>query len=161
MFIGGAVATGGEWSRMTKKCAVDGRYPPTREPVGLAYARTRVEDLLPIKLSGEDRRSRPEPLTHVPDLAPGFYTDDALLSGHADNNTLRVLEVTTRQRLVITKTGDIDLALQSCVVGDFVYLLMGGDMTFVLRKLSTGNYPFQGEAYVHGIVEGEFLPKHF
>ncbi len=41
--------------------------------------------------------------------------------------------------------------------GDVVCLLRGGDVPFVLRRLSSGNgcYQLIGEAYVHGIMQGE------
>lgn len=158
--------TGGKWSFMAKECAVDGIYPPTGEPIELAYARTRIEDVLPTEIgheSGADRRSRAGQLTRVPDPASSTSEiyKDAQTPGQAGDNVVHILQATSFARLFITDTGYMGLADHSCVAGDSVYLLVGGDMPFVLRKLSTGTHQFQGEAYVHGIMDGEFLLKHF
>jgi hypothetical protein len=42
-------------------------------------------------------------------------------------------------------------------VGDRIYVLMGADMSCVLRKVDEGMYSFGGEAYVHGTMDGEVL----
>jgi hypothetical protein len=49
------------------------------------------------------------------------------------------------------------LAHRSCQVGDQVYVLMGGDMPFVLRSLGGSFFGFGGESYVHGIMDEEML----
>lgn len=39
---------------------------------------------------------------------------------------------------------------------------MGAAVPYILRRLDTGTYHFQGEAYVHGIMDGEYLiDKYF
>ena len=55
------------------------------------------------------------------------------------------------------------LCHRSCVIGDEVWLLMGGDMPFILRHLKTEpiTYYFKGESYVHGIMDGEILLQRF
>jgi len=77
----------------------------------------------------------------------------------SDNIVLNVLDATKGQRMYLTNSGYMGLAHNSCMVGDKVYLLMGSDMLFMLQKRSTGGFQFLDEAYVHGIMDGEFLLK--
>ncbi|KAK4498991.1 hypothetical protein PRZ48_009502 [Zasmidium cellare] len=58
------------------------------------------------------------------------------------------------------RTGDHQLGVgfKATRPGDEVWLLAGGRVPYVLRPLSNGNYEFQGEAYVHGIMKGEAWP---
>ena len=41
--------------------------------------------------------------------------------------------------------------------GDFVCILRGGDVPFVLRPREDGYYTFIGETYLHGIMDGSFV----
>jgi hypothetical protein len=42
---------------------------------------------------------------------------------------------------------------------DVVALLYGGDVAYVLRPREEGGYVLVGEAYVHGVMLGELMPK--
>jgi len=42
-------------------------------------------------------------------------------------------------------------------VGDKVFVLMGGDLPFVLRPIGGNFYAFGAECYVHGVMDGEML----
>ena len=72
--------------------------------------------------------------------------------------------MTQYRRLVWTKKGYLGLAPASAAVNDYVCILFGGSVPFVLRK---GNLPSSqerhfklvGECYVHGIMDGEVLAK--
>ena len=158
------VLTGGVWSRVARECAVNGIYVPTGEPIELAYARTRIDDFLPTKSTDEGRRAMQAPSTCVPEPLPSSIDgekDGRLYRQEGDFITFRILVATTGKRLFITDTGYMGIAQQSCIIGDMVYLLMGGDMPFILRKLNTGTHEFKGEAYVHGVMDGEYLLKRF
>jgi Heterokaryon incompatibility protein (HET) len=162
--IGANVCSGGQWSQIARSCATSGVYSPTNEPIDLAYARLRIEDRLREETDAAARRARKRPLLYVPEPAPSSFpstSDGGLHVEENDNITYRIIYSTTRQRLFVTDSGYMGLAHQGCVVGDFIYLLIGGDMPFVLRRLATGTYQFKGETYVHGIMDGEFLLKHF
>jgi hypothetical protein len=41
-----------------------------------------------------------------------------------------------------------------------VVVLFGLDMPFVLRPATNGQYWIIGEAYVYGIMDGEFMDRH-
>lgn len=78
-----------------------------------------------------------------------------------DHVTWRILCNSTSGRLFTTDTGYFGIFHASCVVGDSVWSLMGGDRPYILRDLDTGMKRFKGEAYVHGIMDGKYLVKHF
>ena len=42
---------------------------------------------------------------------------------------------------------------------DLVVLLYGGDIPYILRPREEGGYVLVGEAYVHGVMLGEIMPK--
>ena len=163
--IGRHVLPGGQWSQLAKSVAVGGIYLPTREPIDFAYQRLYFRDCMLNDSSVEDMRKRLDTPIVIPE--PGRSStvtqgpSNTMLDIAPDDSAIRVICATTDQRLAVTDNGYIGLVHHSCVVGDSVFILMGGDMPCVLRKLATGTYAFQGEAYVHGIMDGEFLLKHF
>ena len=122
-----------------------------------------MNDYLPGEVNSAIRKERTRPSRSI--LEPGassFSTHtDGLLRAERSDTTIRILNSTTNQKLFVTDSGYMGLLHESCMIGDDVYLLMGGDMPFVLRKLSTGTYHFKGEAYVHGLMDGEYLVKTF
>lgn len=161
--IDARVMQGGEWPQLAASCSLDGKYPHTGEAIELAYARLRKADYLPGEVNAGHRRNRVKPLTSIPE--PGIvtydYNADAFVHAARNEIGIRILHATTRQRMYITDTGYMGLCHRSCTVGDQAYLLMGGDMPFVLRKLDNaiGSYQFKGESYVHGVMDGEGLLK--
>ena len=64
---------------------------------------------------------------------------------------------THAQRMIYLGNGYLDLATQHCKAGDEIFLLMGADMPFLLRPRGDGTYTNLSEAYVHGIMDGEWL----
>jgi hypothetical protein len=80
-----------------------------------------------------------------------------MVHGAKDDVGMSILRCTTRKRLFKTDTGLLGIAHRSLEVGDKVFVLMGADMPFVLRPLGGNYYSFGGEAYVHGIMDGEML----
>lgn len=160
--IGSRVKTGGQWSNLVEQFFIDGTYPPTKEPIQLAYSRLRVADYLPDELNASQRRER-KLARSLPEPGPITFSaqEDALVHHLKGDIGALIIKCTTRQRLYFTDSGYMGLCHRSCEEGDQVYLLMGGDMPFVLRKLDTGFFQFKGESYVHGIMDGEFLLKSF
>jgi heterokaryon incompatibility protein (HET) len=157
--IGRNVLTGGLWSQLAAQNAIDGIYAPTGEPIELAYHRLRIGDYAPGEIGAEHRRSRGTRLSSLPEPSKITYSgalDGLAHAGREDIGSL-ILKYTTRQRFYVTDTGYMGLAHHSCQVGDRVYLLMGGDMPFILRSKNSGTFHFKGESYVHGIMDGEFL----
>jgi hypothetical protein len=56
-----------------------------------------------------------------------------------------------------TDTGYMGLAHRSVEVGDKVFVLMGGEVPFVLRPFGLKYFGFSGECYAHGIMDREML----
>jgi hypothetical protein len=44
-------------------------------------------------------------------------------------------------------------------VGDVLVIFLGGKFPYVVRSNGDGTYRFIGDAYVHGIMYGEFTKK--
>ena len=153
--VGARVLDGGEWFHFAQGCAKNGLYPPTGESLTDAFARLRIGDSL--GRLGSDRTQRPKPGEYP---SPGNLsysaTGDGLLRGDRDDIGNLILSNTTRRRLFITESGHMGLTHRSNRVGDKVYVLLGGDMPFVLRPKGS-HFLFRGEAYVHGIMDGEAL----
>ena len=164
MTVGQNVIDGGQWSLIADHRAQNMTYPPTGEPMRLAYSRLRVADYLPGEYSIQHRLARkksisqhPEPLsTH---LQKDFGTSQDSILDREVAMSLRIVQTTSRQRLFFTDTGYMGLCQKSCVMGDQLWLLMGNDMPCMLRKFDTKpvTYQFLGESYVHGIMDGEYL----
>jgi hypothetical protein len=56
-----------------------------------------------------------------------------------------------------TKKGYMGIASKVCQTGDQVYSILGGQMPYILRRTETeGEFRILGEAYIHGIMNGEF-----
>lgn len=142
------------------ECCTDGIYLPTGEPIYGAYLRTLVLDRPHSQEASAQRTARTQrsitglgssTCTHAADREnPNSYDDVS------DVGKILCVHVSPKI-LFITDSGYIGLATQSCTVGDQVYLLLGGDMPFILRELSIGTFQYAGEAYVHGIMDGEYL----
>jgi hypothetical protein len=56
-----------------------------------------------------------------------------------------------------SKTGYVGLGPPDIQKGDVVCVFLGSDLPHVLRKLDRGGYRLVGEAYVHGIMDGELM----
>lgn len=149
-YVGKNVQKDGTWPQFASTHAHHGKYPPTQEDMTIAYARTLACDWLDNEHSMEDRRKR---LTS----ARPYSDTDLKRSDQA------LIYATSRRRLFITDSrygyGYMGLCHQSCLPGDEVWILPGGDMPFILRRLDRhlGTHEFKGEAYVHGVMDGEFL----
>lgn len=67
-------------------------------------------------------------------------------------------EVCSRGKTLFkTKSGSVGLGPERMVMDDIVVILWGCDAPIILRPLANHQYSYIGEAYVHGIMDGEFL----
>ncbi|EPE36533.1 hypothetical protein GLAREA_08696 [Glarea lozoyensis ATCC 20868] len=61
-----------------------------------------------------------------------------------------------KRAFFVTEKGYMGLGPASIQKGDFVYVLAGGQVPFILRKHTNAEtYFLMGESYVHGIMDGE------
>lgn len=56
-----------------------------------------------------------------------------------------------------TKSGSVGLGPERMAMDDILVILWGCDAPIILRPLANHQYSYIGEAYVHGIMDGEFL----
>ncbi|KAJ6789722.1 hypothetical protein PWT90_00586 [Aphanocladium album] len=61
------------------------------------------------------------------------------------------------RRPFLTSTGFVGLCPSHVAVGDIVCIFYGGQAPYIIRAVGDGTYRLVGEAYVHGIMYGEFL----
>jgi hypothetical protein len=107
---------------------------------------------------------------------PYFTSAVAEESGQQDDQTQSSKEVFRFQsglvlagvsrRPFLTSDKRVGIAPDICEPGDGVVIFYGAGTPFILRPGENGQYRFIGEAYVHGIMDGEFLendplPKTF
>jgi hypothetical protein len=63
------------------------------------------------------------------------------------------------RKLFRTRQARLGQGPLSVVSGDEVWLLTGGFVPFLLRRVGKGRYRLIGEAYIHGIMHGEAVPS--
>ncbi|KAI1178556.1 hypothetical protein F4777DRAFT_76178 [Nemania sp. FL0916] len=63
------------------------------------------------------------------------------------------------RRIIITAGGRLGLAFDEVQPGDFIVIMPGGSVPYVLRPLpgGTGQWSFIGECYVYGCMDGEIV----
>jgi hypothetical protein len=61
------------------------------------------------------------------------------------------------KRVFRTQTGYLGIGSAACMPGDDVFILLGADVPFLLRRLGSNHHRIVGETYVHGIMDGEFV----
>lgn len=63
------------------------------------------------------------------------------------------------RRFIITKSGRLGWCPETCQQGDTITVLAGGRVPYVLRKTDDRCHTFLGDAYVHGIMDGEAVEE--
>jgi hypothetical protein len=79
--------------------------------------------------------------------------DEAYVRPYSDAAILRCKE----RSFFITEKGYLGLGPSGTTAGDVVCVLRGGNVPFVLRKSDGRSYNLIGEAYVHGIMDGNVV----
>ncbi|KAH6667844.1 heterokaryon incompatibility protein-domain-containing protein [Halenospora varia] len=70
---------------------------------------------------------------------------------------LQLRRTALERRPFLTCKGHIGLGPRNILPGDVICIFLGGEIPFVLREGNNGRYRLVGEAYVHGIMDGEFI----
>jgi hypothetical protein len=155
--LGRRVWNGGEWQVFAQQGAVEGRYVPTQESIDLAYERLRVWDAFAFGQARKPKQKPPEKLPSFDPTTQSYNPKDGKIRGPTDDIARRVLNTTTRKRMFWTDTGYLGIAHKRLDINDEVFVLMGADCPFVLRKQGDNRYALVAEAYVHGVMDGELL----
>lgn len=104
-------------------------------------------------------------------VANGLDSYRRLLKEFAESNTTqqrqsiydsdtwyrRAMQLLRSCRPFISHSGLIGLAPPHAQVDDIICIFLGGQVPYVLRKESDKVYSLVGEAYVHGIMYGEYM----
>ncbi|KAI1769393.1 heterokaryon incompatibility protein-domain-containing protein [Hypoxylon sp. FL1150] len=87
------------------------------------------------------------------------YGDDVnKMARNASVQYVRFLTRSSRHRTLFkTADGRLGLADKAIRVGDLVTLIWGLDVPVILRERDNGGFEYLGEAYVNGIMYGEYL----
>jgi hypothetical protein len=87
----------------------------------------------------------------------GYSNMESNVSEAAKERYVNKLSIHGRnRRLVITEKGYLGLGVNSCMRGDLVCVLFGCSTPVFLRRVEE-HYVFLGEAYLHGIMDGEAI----
>jgi hypothetical protein len=85
-------------------------------------------------------------------------------SSHRQDNLLRqgsyklALPWIDRSPFISTQ-GYVGLAPTHTLPGDVICLVLGAVLPFIFREGDGGRYQLVGEAYIHGICDGEFMER--
>jgi hypothetical protein len=87
-------------------------------------------------------------------------------SAHPDSEQKRLfirhlVHITILRRFFITTDGRMGMGPPEALPGDFIAILLGGNVPFCLRADSdehSGYYRLVGDTYVHGLTDGEGVP---
>ena len=121
---------------------------PTGETQMSAFLCTLVADLSFDPYIGKpDRRNA---------AAEWDTTVGQLSEGHKETSKLSACYYPRIRRLAFTQRGYMGLVNHQVEAGDLVYMLRGGSVLYVLRECED-KYLFLGEAYFHGLMDGEAL----
>ncbi|KAJ4301911.1 hypothetical protein N0V90_004007 [Kalmusia sp. IMI 367209] len=150
----------GSWKNVMARY-VEFRNPYPEYPNGSsledAFWRTMIGDLV----TAEFPRQRAE------------YTDCQLVSEFYQNGTISEILTSLRCMIVnqgffITREGYIGIGPPDMAKGDEAWVLFGGNVPFILRPLghaeswkckNSNDYTLVGNAYVHGIMDGEAIDR--
>jgi len=69
----------------------------------------------------------------------------------------RVQDFTARRRFVVTDNGMMGVVPAGSLSGDSVFVLLGGSVLYVLCVMEEDRYMLIGEAYFHGMMDGESM----
>lgn len=58
---------------------------------------------------------------------------------------------------VLSDGSHVGLCADASIVGDEIYVPLGSHVPFIIRKAEGGFHKLVGEAYVHGIMDGEIF----
>jgi hypothetical protein len=75
----------------------------------------------------------------------------------AESTYTRWIRLLHSRKPFISQTGFVGLSPMHVIPGDVICVFLGGRTPYILRQREDSNYDLVGEAYVHGIMYGEFM----
>lgn len=118
---------------------------PTPTTAATAHDPSRADQSLTLKEENNDHNSNSNSTTHV----------SAGRVGRTFERDLR--HIAQNRQFCTTKKRYMGWVPPRAQKGDKIYILFGGQVPYVLRPLGPkdGKYEFVGEAYLHGLMDGE------
>lgn len=148
------------WERLVLRL----KYYPTGEPIESVLHRTMIADYLGNMTDSLATASLAEHYgafrRHTVKF-PGEKVQIGSITGELGENYNKIYSAATTsatvgRRLFTTKKGYAGLGPSATRVADCVVFLAGGRTAYIVREEKVpGTYTFLGEAYVHGIMDGE------
>ena len=65
--------------------------------------------------------------------------------------------MTGKRQFAVTRSGYMGLVPDGARAGDWVCMLLGGKVLYVLREAESNQYRMAGECYMHGLMDGQSL----
>lgn len=142
------IGDGGVWQNMARACSMKRIYTPTGEDIEMAFAHTRL-------------CYRRLPATVVQNKSGALsmtFSGSNDFDARDDDPHEWYLNCGQR-RFFTTEDGYFGLGPVTARVGDLIYLLLGGEMPFIVRRDTNDRMTLVGAAYVHGLMQGEGIKK--
>ena len=157
--VGRDVLDKGQWFRFAREQVKQNIYTPTGDTMEAAFATIICGDVKVSDGHAERLHSSARALQQCRALFEKELQEeeDYLVTSDNYDCAKPVSHATHFRQMVYLDTGYLGLATQRCMIGDKVFLLMGGETPFLLRPAGDNYYTYLGEAYVHGIMDGEGL----
>lgn len=103
-----------------------------------------------------------------PDVLEGFNLfkaafeakHDGLLEGPIITSYAACMGDMFKRRPFVSEQGYVGLAPSHVEPGDVIVIIYGAIVPFIVRNWINGQSQFVGEAYVHGIMDGEYIEKN-
>ncbi|KAH7881901.1 heterokaryon incompatibility protein-domain-containing protein [Phlebopus sp. FC_14] len=101
------------------------------------------------------RLQKSEPLVSLVHIPPKSAQEvDTLL--HAMSESLGLFH---GRCFTVTGMGYVGVAPRTANIGDWVCVLLGGELPFVLREMEDGHFRMVGECFLQGIMDGEIMEQ--
>ncbi|RDW58773.1 hypothetical protein BP6252_13249 [Coleophoma cylindrospora] len=133
------------------------QYAPSNEPLWLALFRTLTADRSAIspRINNTYRmKNFSQIVTGASDGKAAADLERDALWGKLSCSLDSIIE---GKVLLITKGGFLAFTEDGCKIGDLICVFYGGEVPFILRKDHDGLFSLHGEAYVHGVMDGEIF----
>jgi hypothetical protein len=90
----------------------------------------------------------------------GLVDSETFISTGTGDYWLQLKATAQGRRPFVTSGRHLGVGPQSVEPGDFIFILIGSEIPYVLRRYERNNiYHVIGEAYVHGIMDGEVMER--
>ncbi|KAJ9668076.1 hypothetical protein H2201_001882 [Coniosporium apollinis] len=149
----------GSWlSELKDRCSHEATIYATAEQQRDAIWKTLIVDHVSTRRGESIRTSEADKRDHEALLRSSQLLLDEGPDGDYSENYRSTTELTEEQ-LFITDQGYLGRGPKNVQPGDQVCIILGLNVPSVLRKAGGGQYRLVGPAYVHGIMDGEFMER--